>query len=213
MEISAVNQLKLKLQNEFLLHPYIKHVLGDVALLRYLRAQKLSITDAYAKIINTLELRENFESNQIFDEILQNDLSFDQLHGFHELQEASHEINPFLGRTEDKGHIVWYERWGNIDSDKFLSQISMQKYKKIRLYQLEYLSMLLDKFSRKEKRMVGFVVIMDCKGSTYQSRKMMDYLNEWSDGKSQAIIPSLGIGAYFVNVCSYDMVCHQISIV
>merc|ERR1712098_986299 len=117
-----------------------------------------------------LETRIKLDSEAVRHEIMQQEYTLSTLPGTAELHAASWQTNDWL-TTDKHGDVVSYERMGAVDPSMLLTEFSLDRYAKWKLYRYEMRAMLLDALSRRARKVVRYSMIADVHGVVIGHRK------------------------------------------
>ena len=195
-EVEAVKRLRRELVGESQLRSQPAHVVGSVALLRIVRDNEPSMELAK----RMFETRAGLNSSAVHREILDGGLTLSTLPGTAELHAASWQTNEWLA-TDKHGDVVVYERWGAVDPSRFMAEFTLEQYAQWSVYRWEARSMVLDQLSRRAGKVVRFVNVLNVKGATFESRKLIrTYFAEFSGGDAVHSVPPLNSKTFIVSL-------------
>ena len=155
-------------------YEYHSHILGDVNLYCILMEHHFDEEKSSEWVRTCLVKRKTYGCDEIFKDIIDNDIPFHALPGTEQLKEAGWHHNQWLCTSAD-GDIVTFERWGGVNVSKLFSMMPAEEYQRWELYRNEWRCWLMNELSYKAMRIVKYCNIIDFHHIKFAHRKLMHH--------------------------------------
>lgn len=147
-------------------------VVGDLRILRFLRARHGKVSEAIEWFIVFLETRlaNDHEIEKRRKEVI-GKTPDEFLEWFYQRHNVFFPFNPAVGRNAD-GHLLVYMRVGLLEANKFVEARSLESQYMLHVQMLEWTFWQINEWSRQEGRMVYVVKALDFAGLGEDGRKL-----------------------------------------
>ena len=173
-EIETVLELRRKLQPDFERH-FGGHVPddigGDVKLLRFLRKAKQNVDEALRGFQSMLEWRERNGVNAVRERLIAEDASVESLLESMK-SKRSRGLFPFFA-FDKRGDILDIWVFGNQYEDP--TELSVDEFVREHILMAEFRSIVLDRLSRRQNRLVKFLWFLEVSKTTFRQRVWCPY--------------------------------------
>ena len=173
-EIEQVLELRGRLREDFERHfgnRVPDDVGGDIKLLRFLRKSNMNIDQAQRGVQSMLEWRDQNRVNDIRKQLIAENASIESL--LKPMKSTRMRgLFPFFS-LDKKGDIV--DIWVFGDQYENPTNMSVQEFVHEHIQLAEFRSILLDRLSRSQNRIVKFLWLIDVSGSTFRQRVWCPY--------------------------------------
>lgn len=153
-------------------HANFPEVTGEYNLLRFLRGCNGDVKEAANLFEKHINLRKEFNLDEMRDRmvsLLDEKPLFGQEDLIHGEIFAKHFPNQLSAGESPTGHIIIYIPEGDHYSDKLMEELTVEQIWQTKLEDLILRQIQMDRLSRKYKRLMKQVVIVDCAGASFRN--------------------------------------------
>lgn len=198
-DIALVKEMRQRLAERIAAVPQYPEVVGDVKLLRTLRATDNNVDVACKKYLEMLDWRAANDIDRIRDDIVENNLTTVSLPNYEKLVQYIPFVNMYEC-SDLNGNVICYERTGYADAIGLMKNVSTEEFDEFYRYEMEYRQIQLDQKSREQQKLIRFISIRDLKGFNVSLVPMTAISRTKSLVKlGSSYYPESCAGIYFIN--------------
>ena len=178
-------------------------VVGDTALLRYLRGHNHNVAQAAAVLEEHLRLRDALGLDAVREKVIGLRTMYDQMDFTHGAEVAASMPFTFNCGFSPHGHVITYVPVGRQDSKVLWRDVGLDKFRKFCIEEWVARDIQLARLSRERGRLVKIILVVDLAGLGISSPQVTHGAKKQFDKDWQKILetkPETTVRWFFINV-------------